>query len=53
MSISDTQCVYDWTQDIVRGDDGEWIFWPEPSGAAYPAHLLRTIAKHLEELNNP
>ena len=43
---------HDWTADIVRGDDGVWIFWPAPNTGAYPAHLLRAIADHLDRINS-
>jgi hypothetical protein len=46
------RAMHDWKTDTVRGNDGVWIFWPEPNTGAYPAHLLRTIADHLDNMNS-
>ncbi len=43
---------HDWTADLIRGDDGLWLFWPTDNHGAYPAHLLRTIADHLDHMNS-
>jgi len=40
-----------WEKDIVRGDDGDYLYWPEGDGGAYPAYILRAIAAHLDKLN--
>jgi len=38
-------------REFIRGDDGEAIYWPTCDHGAYPAHLLRDIAAHLDRLN--
>lgn len=42
----------DWAAHLTRGDDGVWLFWPPAYHAAYPAHLLRAIADHLDRMNS-
>jgi len=38
-------------REVIRGDDGDAIYWPTCDHGAYPAHLLRDIAAHLDRLN--
>jgi len=40
-------------KDIVRGEDGFYIYWPTLGGGAYTAHCLRLIADVLDERNAP
>ena len=36
--------------DIVRGDDGYYVYWPRRTGA-YPAYHLRALADELDRRN--
>ena len=38
--------------DIVRGDDGYYVYWPRRTGA-YPSYHLRALADELDRLNEP
>ena len=38
--------------DIVRGDDGFYVYWPRRAGAL-PAYQLRALADELDRLNEP
>lgn len=38
--------------DIIRGEDGYWIYWPEDKhGGAYSEYILETILCILYHLN--
>ena len=37
--------------DLLRGDDGYWVFWPNRNHGAYNEYDLLTIANLLREAN--
>ena len=37
--------------DIVRIEDGRFVYWPTTNGGYYPAYLLRQIADLLDKKN--
>lgn len=37
--------------DIICGDDGYYIFWPNGNNGALTEHDLRVLADYLEEKN--
>lgn len=40
-------------KDIIPGDDGFYVFWPDRFTGAFSAANLRAIADRLDELNAP
>jgi hypothetical protein len=42
-----------WSEHIYQEVDGFYYYDPPPNGGCYPAHILRTIADKLDEMNKP
>jgi hypothetical protein len=40
-------------KDIIRNDDGYYVFCPKENGGYYEPHSLRIIADYLDEINKP
>lgn len=40
-------------KDIIRNDDGYYVFYPKKTGGYYEPHQLRIIADYLDKINKP
>jgi len=40
-------------QDVIRGDDGFFVYWPEKVHGSLSSHYLRFIADILDKMNEP